>query len=112
MAIAGMYAFTGFAWENDGDVTSESWTIELAPANAFAQLSLAQARDFDDGWMQLGITQIRHRPASGPDQTIDLGDVWNAAAKIAYDPSMSSITVAMRVSDWYAEFMLQIFLFG
>jgi len=110
MALAGMYASSGWAW-SQGDVASGSWTIEIPPSNAFAQLTTAECSDWDEGWMQLGVTQIRHRPATGADQVIDFGQVWNAP-HIVYDPAMSSLTVSMRVLDWSADWMLQIFIFG
>jgi hypothetical protein len=109
MALAGMYAMDGWAF-SPGDVTEGSWTIELPPVKGFAQVTTAECGDWDDGWMQLGITQIRHRPASGPDRVIDFGFV-GFAPKIVYDPAMSSLTVSLRVHNWDATFMLQIFVF-
>lgn len=116
MALTGMLAFSQGGLEFGGSFASHTWTIELEPHNSFAQLTLADFWDSgDELTMQLGITRLTHRKASGQDKVIkflSVGnvDIWDLT-KFAGDPKMSSITVGMGVMNIDATWMLQIFTF-
>lgn len=117
MALTGMQAFSLGGLEFGGDFISHTWTFELEPHDSFAQLTVADYWDSgDEMTLQLGITRLTHRKASGQDKVIHLTsvgenvDIWSLD-KIAGDPKMSSITVGMGIMNIDATWLLQIFSF-
>lgn len=117
MALTGMLAFTGGALEIGGDYFTATWTIELEPHNAFAQVTLADFWETDDdSTAQVCITKLAHRKSSGKDEIIHfISNIFGSdtadLTRIAGDSKMSSITIGMGASNTYAMWMLQIFNF-
>ena len=117
MAMTGMLAFTGYAFESGGDYYTASWTIELEPHDSFAQVTLADYWEMDDESSAIvAISALTHRKANGKDEVISfLSHPFSVdtakMTRIAGDPKMSSISIVMGAENIYANWMLQIFLF-
>ena len=117
MALKSMSAFSGWAFNTGSDFSSATWTIELAPHDASAQVTLADYWEMgDQSNAQVAFTKLTHRKSNGQDEVIHFLSVSpnNSTAdltRIASDSRLSSVTVGMGVENIFATWMLQIFNF-
>jgi hypothetical protein len=112
-----MSAFSGWAFEWGGDFFSATWTIELTPHDASAQVTLADYWEMgDQSTAQVAFTKLTHRKSNGKDEvTHFISDFYNNdtadLTRIVGDSRLSSVTVGVGLADIYANWMLQIFNF-
>jgi hypothetical protein len=115
MALAGMFAWEGRAYEIGDNTYTATWTFKLPdpPPKAFAQLSLGDFWEAgDQSWAACAIVEAVHRPISGPDKKIPFPEAGESNAKrIVYDDRLHALTVHMQVGNCIAHFVLQVFLF-
>jgi hypothetical protein len=116
MALTGMFAWQGWAYEVGGSTYTAKWDFVLPdpPVKGFAQLSLGDYTESDDqSAAECAIVRIYHRPVSGPDTHTDFDEAGESdATRIAYDDRLHRILVHQQLHNCAATILLQVFVFG
>lgn len=102
--MSGQRGYRHWTYTTDDDNYTVTWSVEMPPSNAFANIALGQYYEFDDqAHADAGIVGFRRRKADGGDELVELPGVADRDARLtAADPKMTSVTFALRVSQCWA----------
>lgn len=105
-----VFLFEGNILVFGGDLLTSGFTVFIPPSNAGVTFSLRDFIEMDDESAAEGaITQITHRNADGSDTAISFPSPDSfASTGIAFDDSLSSVTVGMGAENINADYILRI----